>query len=329
MRNQITPRFDLAALGELLIDFTEIGLSDGGMRLFEQNPGGAVANVLAAAAGFGHQTAFIGKVGNDMHGQFLKQTLEDAGIDTTGLVMTEDVFTTLAFVGLSPEGERTFSFARKPGADTRLRADEVDENIIKNTRILHVGSLSLTEEPAREATFHAVELAKRAGAAISYDPNYRSSLWPDPATAMTQMRAMLGYADMIKLADDETIILTDTRDPAEAAMRLTGMGISCVAVTMGSRGALVCINGETAAVPGYIVPVVDTTGAGDAFWGAFLHGLLMSGKAPGDVTLEDAVYFARLGNAAAALNIQKRGAIPAMPSSEEVTAWFNLSAGKT
>lgn len=149
--------YDITALGELLIDFTESGFSPNGMKLFERNPGGAVANVLAVTAKCGRKTAFIGKVGADMHGLFLKDTLEAASIDTAGLVVAEDVFTTLAFVALSPSGERAFSFARKPGADTRLRSDEVDAALLANSRLLHVGSLSLTDEPARGATFFAVK----------------------------------------------------------------------------------------------------------------------------------------------------------------------------
>jgi sugar/nucleoside kinase (ribokinase family) len=217
-----------------------------------------------------------------------------------------------AYVALSPGGERSFSFARKPGADTQFRAEEINEAAVKNTKILHVGSLSLTDEPARSATYHAVALAKGAGAVISYDPNYRSSLWPDCETAIRQMRAMLPNADMIKLSDDEAKLLTGITDPAESALRLNHMGISCVAVTLGAKGALVCVRRKTAAVPGYAVPVVDTTGAGDAFWGAFLNRLLESGKTPADLTLEGAVSCARWGNAAAALCIGKRGAIPAM-----------------
>lgn len=315
--------FDLTALGELLIDFTENGISESGMRLFEQNPGGAVGNVLAAAARLGDNTAFVGKVGNDMHGLFLKKTMTDIGIDTTGMVLAEDAFTTLAFVALSPTGERTFSFARKPGADMQLCVDEVDDAIIKNTKILHIGSLSLTNEPVRGATYHSVALAKKAGAVISYDPNYRSSLWPDEITAKAQMRAMLPRINVMKLSDEETELLTDIADPGAAALRLNDMGISCVAVTLGSNGALVCVNKETAVVPGYAVPVMDTTGAGDAFWGAFLHMLLQSGKAPIEMTLEEAASFARWGNAAAALCIQKRGAIPAMPTSTEVWAFLD------
>ena len=165
--------YDITALGELLIDFTDCGVSPSGMRLFERNPGGAPANVLAAAVRFGRRAAFLGKVGNDMHGQFLRQTLQDAGIDVRGLVSAADVFTTLAFVTLDASGERTFSFARKPGADTCLTADELDEEILRNTRVLHVGSLSLTDEPARSATFAAVELARQD---MLYDPQTSGGL---------------------------------------------------------------------------------------------------------------------------------------------------------
>ena len=236
----MTARFDIAALGELLIDFTDRGLSDAGMRLFEQNPGGAPANMLAAAARLGERTAFIGKVGDDMHGRFLRDTLTAAGIDVTGLVLSPDVFTTLAFVALDDRGERHFSFARKPGADTCLRSDELPAPLLSSARVLHVGSLSLTDEPARSATFAAVEAAKRAGAVISYDPNYRAALWPDEAAAAAQMRSMVPYADVMKLSDEETLLLTGAAEPEavvnspgtssarETAVRHTGGSFSSI-----------------------------------------------------------------------------------------------------
>ncbi len=318
----MTEQYDLTALGEVLIDFTEAGISAGGMRLFEQNPGGAVANVLAAAARFGCKTAFLGKAGADMHGAFLRDTLQAAGIDTGGLILDPDFFTTLAFVALSETGERTFSFARKPGADTQLRPEELPAGILSHTRILHVGSLSLTAEPARSATFAALEQARRGGAVISYDPNYRASLWPGRETAITHMRSVLPYVDVMKLSGEETVLLTGCGDAEEAALALTRAGISCVAVTLGGAGALVCAGEETALVPGFQVPVTDTTGAGDAFWGGFLSRLLALGKAPGQCTLDDVRSFARWGCATAALCIQRRGAIPAMPSLAQVEAFL-------
>jgi len=310
--------YHITALGELLIDFTESGVSKAGMKLFEQNPGGAVANVLAAMARLGERTAFIGKVGNDMHGAFLKETLENAGIDTKGLVLSDEYFTTLAFVALSASGERTFSFARKPGADTQLTAEEVDESILRSTEIFHVGSLSLTDEPARSATHHAVKLAKKHGAVISYDPNYRASLWPDVETAKARMRELLPYVDVMKLSDEETILLTDLESPAEAAKRLNEMGISCVAVTLGKKGALVSVDGNSKIVPGYSLPAIDTTGAGDAFWGGFLHRMLSLKKRPDELTLDEAADCAAWGNAVATCCVQKRGGIPAMPTLGEV-----------
>lgn len=310
--------YQIAALGELLIDFTESGLSASGMKLFERNPGGAVANVLAAAARLGDATAFIGKVGNDMHGMFLKETLDSAGIDTEGLVLTDDAFTTLAFVALSESGERTFSFARKPGADTQLHPEEVKTSILDSCCVMHIGSLSLTNEPARSATLSAVARAKESGASISYDPNYRASLWPDRSSAKRRTREMLPFVDIIKLSDEETRLLTDRDDPAEAAAYLNRCGIPCVAVTLGKQGALVSVSGEASTVPGYPLPALDTTGAGDAFWGGFLHRMLALGKRPAELTLTDAAECANWGNATATLCVQKRGAIPAMPSMDEL-----------
>lgn len=313
-------RYDIAALGELLIDFTDSGVSPGGMRLFERNPGGAPANVLTAAARFGRRTAFLGKVGNDMHGQFLRQTLVDTGIDVSGLVMAADVFTTLAFVALNEQGERQFSFARKPGADTCLQREELNTAVLDNTRVLHAGSLSLTDEPARSATFAAVERAKAAGAVISYDPNYRSALWPDAETAARQMRAMVPYVDVMKLSDEETALLTDEVDPAAAAAVLLARGVKCAVVTLGAEGALAATAEGMRHVPGFFVDAVDTTGAGDAFWGGFLHRMLALGKAPDGLTPDDAADCARWGNATAALCVTKRGAIPAMPAAAAVVA---------
>ena len=307
-------RYDITALGELLIDFTDSGVSSGGMRLFERNPGGAPANVLTAAARLGRSTAFLGKVGDDMHGRFLRQTLVDAGIDASGLMMAADVFTTLAFVALDERGERHFSFARKPGADTCLRREELNAAVLDNTRVLHVGSLSLTDEPARSATFAAVERARASGAVISYDPNYRAALWPDAGTAARQMRAMVPYVDVMKLSDEETALLTDEADPAAAAAVLLARGVKCVAVTLGAEGALAATAEGMRHVSGFSVATVDTTGAGDAFWGGFLHRMLALGKAPEELTLDDAADCARWGNATAALCVTKRGAIPAMPS---------------
>lgn len=305
--------YDVTALGEVLIDFTEAGVSDGGQRLFEQNPGGAPANVLVALQHLGLSTAFIGKVGTDMHGEFLRQTLEREGVDCTGLVADPDAFTTLAFVALAPTGERTFSFARKPGADTQLTADELARDVIAASKVFHVGSLSLTDEPARSATLAAIACAREAGCTLSYDPNYRANLWPDPETAAEQMRSVVPSMDLVKISDEECALMTGCSDPAQAADALLAQGAKVVAVTLGGSGAYVrCADGGRE-VPGFPASVVDTTGAGDSFWGGFLAAFVESGKKPAEVTVEDAAGFARMGNAVASLCVRGRGGIPSMP----------------
>lgn len=310
--------YEITALGESLIDFTPSGTSEAGMRIFEQNPGGAPANALAVFAKFGEKAAFIGKVGNDMHGLFLKETMEKAGIDTKGMIISDKVFTTLAFVSLNEQGEREFSFARKPGADTCLMEQEVNVDIINDSKILHIGSLSLTDEPCRSATFYALKQAKDGGKIISYDPNYRALLWDSVESAVEGMRSPLEYVDVMKLSDEETKLLTDIEDPERAAKALLDKGISLVAVTLGKDGAYVCTKEGGAVVPGFESKVVDTTGAGDSFWGGFLYQLAKSGKRPEEVTLEEAKTFARFGNAVASLCVEKRGGIPAMPTMEQV-----------
>ena len=212
--------FSVTALGEVLIDFTDSGVSANGQKLFERNPGGAPANVLVALQRLGHKTAFIGKVGSDMHGEFLRATIEENGIDCTGLVSDPNFFTTLAFVALDEQGDRSFSFARKPGADTQLSADELPRDVIASSRVFHVGSLSLTDEPARTATIEALKLAKESGCVMSYDPNYRDSLWTGADVASAQMRSILPYMDLIKISAEECPLITDYTKPEDAAAAL-------------------------------------------------------------------------------------------------------------
>ena len=310
--------FDVTALGEILIDFTPCGKSAAGQRIFEQNPGGAPANVLTCLSKCGKKTAFIGKVGKDMHGAFLKSVLEENDICTDGLLEDENVFTTLAFVALSDSGERSFSFARKPGADTCLTKEEIRKDLIANSKVFHIGSLSLTSEPVKSATFYALELAKEYGCIISYDPNYRAPLWDSREKAIEGMRSVLSYVDVMKISDEETELLTGISDPEMAAKKLIENGISIVAVTLGADGALICTKEGCEHVKGYQVRIVDTTGAGDSFWGGFLTQLLESGKMPSEVSLKEAAAFADYGNAVASLCVEKRGAIPAMPTKAEV-----------
>jgi fructokinase len=312
--------FDIVSLGELLIDFTESGISPAGQRLFEQNAGGAVANLVAAASQCGAKTALLAKVGADMHGRFLKQALVDAGVDVSGVIEAGDVFTTLAFVALAANGERTFSFARKPGADTCYRADELPRELLQNTRILHTGSLSLTAEPVRSATYEAIDIARRAGAVITYDPNYRASLWSGKDEAVQFMRSLIATADIMKISDEELPLLTGETEPETAADVLADQGVRIVAVTLGKDGAYVRVGKDGRYVSGFAAKTADTTGAGDAFFGGFLSRFIASGKSLKQVTLDDGAGFARFGNATASLCVERRGGIPAMPKLADVLA---------
>lgn len=306
-------RVDVVALGELLIDFTDNGVSSDGMRLFAQNPGGAPANVSAVLGKFGMKPVFIGKVGDDMHGEFLIETLMQTGIDTSYIVKDKNVFTTLAFVKLSETGERTFSFARKPGADTNLYKEELPVDIISRCRIFHFGSLSLTDEPARGATKAAIAMAKKAGGLISYDPNYRKTLWSDRETACTHIRSVLPDVDLIKISDEEVKLLTDETDLDKAAQFLFSLGIRCVVFTLGQDGAKLYTKAFTVSAPAFPSNVADTTGAGDAFWGGFLYILLEDNKEKLDFDYDHAEKYLRFANTVASLCVEKSGAIPAMP----------------
>lgn len=310
--------YDLTALGEILIDFTTQGRNAQGQRIFAQNAGGAPANVAAAMAKLGASTAFIGKAGSDMHGQFLKETLNKVGIDSGGLTLSNEYFTTLAFVDVKDNGEREFSFARNHGADKMLEIGDIPTDIIADSRILHLGSISLTDEPCRSATIFAVENAKRSGCIISYDPNYRASLWKSEDLAKKQMREIIGSVDVMKISDEETALLTDNEDYEKAAETLISQGVKIAVVTLGKTGAYVKTQNGGEVVKGFKNKALDATGAGDAFWGGFLYSLARSGKSPAEVSLSEAVRFTDFGNAVASVCVENYGAIPAMPSIGQV-----------
>ena len=310
--------YDITALGELLIDFTPCGISEAGMKIFEQNPGGAPANVLVAAENFGAKTAFIGKVGKDMHGEFLKEILEKYNIETKGLIMDERVFTTLAFVSLNEKGERTFSFARKPGADTCLTKEEVNLDLIKESKIFHFGSLSLTDSPSKEALLYALEKSKEMNKIISYDPNYRPLLWRNEETAIKEMRAVVKYADIMKISDEETELLTGYKEPEKAALKFIEQGVSLVFVTLGSEGSFLKTKDFQIKIKSKKCNVIDTTGAGDAFWGAILYKLSTRKGNILQLTENEGQEYLEFANIAAGICVEKRGAIPAMASLEEV-----------
>ena len=261
--------YDITALGEILIDFTYQGISRNGQKLFAQNPGGAPANALTSAARFGAKTAFLGKAGTDMHGRFLKEILEKEQIDTRGFILDERYFTTLAFVEIAESGERQFSFSRKQSADTQLCADELNQKLLEDCKVFHFGSLSLTDEPARTATIEAVKIAKSSGALISYDPNYRASLWEKKETAVEQMKSMIPYVDVMKVSDEELVLLTGNKDYSQAVKILLDIGPKLVDVTLGSEGVRLATKQRQEKLPGFKVKAIDTTGAGDSFWGGF------------------------------------------------------------
>lgn len=313
-------KFDLSTLGEILIDFTYAGKSPAGANLFEQNAGGAPANVACAVSKLGGKSAFIGKVGRDMHGEFLKKTLVRCNVDAEGLIMSDDAFTTLAFVSLSESGERSFSFARKPGADTLITPEEVREDIIKDSYVFHFGSLSLTNEPAKSATLYAIETARKNKTIVSYDPNWRPALWEGRTDAEEEIRSVLESVDIIKISDEECGLVCDAKTPEEASEALLNKGISVVIVTCGKDGALIRTKDGLVFSESFKTDVKDTTGAGDSFMGAFLYKISHSKKDLSSLTLDDITEFAAYANAAASVCVSRRGAIDALASREEADA---------
>lgn len=313
--------FDVTAVGELLIDFTPGGNNADGDMLFARKPGGAPANVLAANSRLGGKTAFIGKVGNDALGQFLRKTLGDIQIDTSGLVVDPDIPTTLAFVQLDERGDRSFSFYRKPGADLMLRTSDIKEDLVTECHILHFGSVSLTDEPSRNATLFAVKTAKKAGCIISYDPNYRPLLWSDSEAAKQQMNTGLTLADIVKVSEEEMELLTGKTDLEEGSRQLAKYGASLILVSLGSKGAFYRKGEICGLLPTYDVKTMDTNGAGDSFLGAVHYRL--RGKSLAEIQslteaeMKDIISFA---NAAGSLTTTRGGAIPAMPALAEIEA---------
>lgn len=309
---------DVTALGELLVDFTPHGRSQAGNEIFERNPGGAPANVLAELTKLGGKGAFIGKVGNDHFGNFLKEVLNNAGIISEGLKFSDDANTTLAFVHLDDKGDRNFSFYRKPGADLMLEEKDIDFKLIDDAAIFHFGSLSMTDEPARSATFKAVEYAKQKGKLISYDPNWRPPLWRSPDEAKQMMSMGVKYADILKVSDDEMELLTGEKDLGKGSKILFEQDVTLVIVTLGARGCYYRFAGGTGHINTYDTKVVDTTGSGDAFTGAMLYNICRLGKPLSHACRDDIEKILDFANAAGALCASKKGAIPAMPTVEEV-----------
>ena len=310
-------KYDVVALGELLIDFTENGKSNQGNPLFEANPGGAPCNVLAMLTKLGHKTAFIGKVGEDFFGEQLRDAITEVGIDASGLCTDKEIHTTLAMVHTYPDGDRDFSFYRNPGADMMLTADEVNPEVVKDTKVFHFGTLSMTHDGVREATKKAVETAKANGCLVSFDPNLRPPLWSSLDLAKEQMEYGFGKCDILKISDNEIQFVSGKEDYDEGIAYLQETyNIPLILLTMGKDGSRAYYKGMRVERPGFSVKAIETTGAGDTFCGSSLNYLVDHDFE--NLTEEQLGEMLTFANAAAALVTTKKGAIKAMPVKEEV-----------
>ena len=311
---------DVVALGELLIDFTQVRSDDDSVKRYEQNPGGAPANVLAVLSKFGTKCAFIGKVGEDVFGEFLKKQLLDLSIDCRNLVLDPNHNTTLAFVTLDDKGDRSFSFYRNHGADTCLSKEEIDIELIEQCKIFHFGTLSMTHEPSLSATLKAVEYAKACGKIISFDPNYRALLWSNADNAIMAMKVGLKYANIAKLSLEEAQMVTGKIVPEDCLRELLKFDLSFVAVTMGPKGCMYATNEHMGAFPEHPANVIDTTGAGDNFWGTVLYGFLNNGTDINRISQKKLEEIVLMANIAAGMSTEKKGAIPSIPDLSRVRA---------
>lgn len=309
---------DVVALGELLIDFAPVSTNGDGYPTMTAQPGGAPANFLAALTKYGAKTALLGKVGEDAFGKLLVGTLDRAGISTVGIVMDPAVFTTLAFVTIDADGNRSFSFARKPGADTRLRFEELNLSLIDEAKVLHFGTLSLTDEPARTATCQVVAYAKTRGKCITYDPNLRKPLWRTMDEAREQILWGLAQADVVKISDEEVEFLWGCTPETGADKLLAEFGVCLAMVTLGPKGAYLKNKNGACYVASPAVHPVDTTGAGDIFGGSAVSRILALGRAPEELMPEQLKIIGTFAATAASLSTEKSGGIPSIPALETV-----------
>ena len=303
---------EVVALGELLIDFASRSADEKNYPLMQALPGGAPANFLAALTKYGKSTAFLGKVGDDTFGHLLVGTIKDAGIETRGIVVDPTVFTTLAFVTFDETGDRSFSFARKPGADTQLTWEEVDKSLIDEAKVFHFGTLSLTDEPARTATQKAIAYAKEQDKLITCDPNLRKPLWKSEDAAREQILWSLAQADVVKISDEEVEFLWNCTPEEGADKLLTEFGVSLAMVTLGPKGCLLKTKNAVCQVASPKVNPIDTTGAGDIFGGSAVCRLLELGKSIGELTAEDLNCIGSFAVTAASLSTEFSGGIPSI-----------------
>lgn len=311
-------KYDVTALGELLIDFTENGKSTQGNPLFEANPGGAPCNVLAMLSKLGHKTAFIGKVGDDFFGEQLRAAIEEVGIDASGLCVDKAVHTTLAMVHTYPDGDRDFSFYRNPGADMMLNETEIPEQLIKDSKIFHFGTLSMTHQGVRAATKKAIAIAEESECIISFDPNLREPLWESMDDAKEQVLYGLEYCNILKISDNEIQWLTGKEDYNEGVeWILERYDIPLILVSMGKEGSRAYYNGMIVEKSAFVQKnTVETTGAGDTFCACVLHYICMNGL--DGLTQEKLTDMLTFANAAASIITTRKGALRVMPNEDEI-----------
>lgn len=318
-------KFDVVALGELLIDFTENGLSDQGNPILEANPGGAPCNVLSMLQNLGKKTAFIGKVGDDAFGKMLIQVVKEQGINTDNLIVDKEVGTTLAFVHTAKDGDRSFSFYRNPGADMMLRWNEVEQSKLSDTEIFHFGTLSMTDEYIADVTMKAVKKAKESGAVISFDPNLRPPLWKDMEDARQRMWYGISQCDILKISDDEIAFLSGTEDidcGIECIMQKSQPKLICA--TMGKNGSKAYYNGESVfSQPFLRNDTIETTGAGDTFMACVLNVVLENGLE--QLSHDKLADMLRFANAASSIITTRKGALKVMPAKEEIMQVINVA----
>ena len=313
---------DVTALGEILIDFTPQGHNDDGNPSFVVNPGGAPGNVMVGLSSLGIKSGFIGSVGQDQFGDMLKETLRNNGVNVEGIVQV-GIPTTLAFVHIAEGGERSFSFYRKPGADMMLTKNDLNLDLISKSKVFHVGSISMTDNPVREATLVALKHAKENNIAVSYDPNLRPALWESLHEANKWMLEIMSFADIVKLSEDELEFLTGEQDIQTGVEKLNQQyNMPLLFVTLGEKGSYLFANGESVMVPGQIVHAIDTTGCGDAFFAGVLYQIIKMDALGKQLKKEEMAKILKFGNAMGGYVATKKGAISGMPSLEQIQAFI-------
>ncbi len=312
--------FDLVAMGEILIDFTPRGMSEQGNPMFEQNPGGGPANLACAAAKHGSKVSFITKAGKDNFGRFLKKVIEENGVDASNFILSEENKTTLAFVHLDATGDRSFSFYRKNGADTMIKKEEVNLDLLKNTRYFFLSSVLMAEGTSRDTSFYMMEQAKSLGIPIIFDPNLRFNLWEKEEELKECVQKSFRYADIVKVSEEELFYFTEHKTVKEAAAELAKeYEIAVLMVTLGGEGCYLLYQDEGTMIKGYKVDkVVDTTAAGDSFTGGFVSRLTSYEKPYYELNQQELIDAISYGNGVGALTVTKKGAISALPTKEEV-----------